>query len=195
MVVLFITGSLLLVLFAFSQGRSTTPETTEAAPSKPAPFRWRFVVLPLTICLLTVAMTAWFYGRLPLEVATRFSSDGSPLGTSTRATVVMWALLPQLLLTMLAFAVAWGATRISALARSVQGAAFSMDTLLLLMGNMVALPQLILGFAMLNTFSYNAYQVRPVPLWTVVIIVAIAGAGIIGAFFISLIRKAMAGNK
>jgi hypothetical protein len=101
----------------------------------------------------------------------------------------MWALLPQFLLALLAFMVAWGVTRIGTLARSAEEAGIKLDNLLLVMGNMIALPQLILGFAMLNTFGYNAYDMRIVPLWAVVLIIAIAGAVILGAFFITTIRK------
>jgi uncharacterized membrane protein len=147
------------------------------------------VVLPLVIFVLVVAMVVWFYGKLPQEVASRFASDGTPSVWTTRGTLIMWALLPQFLLTLLAVMVAWGVTRIGVLARSMEEAGIKLDNLLLVMGNMIALPQLILGFAMLNTFGYNAYQIRIVPLWAVVLIIAIAGAVILGAFFITAIRK------
>jgi uncharacterized membrane protein len=194
--VAFIIGSLLLVMYAFTRVQAPgVSKSAEPPVSSSSPFRWRFVALPLLICLLTFAMVAWFYTKLPDDVASRFAADGSPLGVVAKNILVMWAIIPQLLLTMLALAVAWGATRLSTLTGNMSGVRFGMDTLLLVMGNMVALPQLILGFAMLNTFSYNAYQVRPVPLWAVVIIVAIAGAVILGAFFIGALRKALEGNK
>ena len=105
----------------------------------------------------------------------------------------MWALLSQLLLTLLALLVAWSVTRLGALLKSGEASRMRLDTLLLVMGNMVVLPQLILAFAMLNTFGYNAYQSRLVPLWAVVIVVVIAGAIILGAF-LSPVHKIMAGD-
>jgi hypothetical protein len=187
---LFIFGSLLLVIFVFSQTKSLTPEKAkESVTAKPMPFPWKAVMLPLIIALSIVVMVLWFYGKLPQEVASRFASDGTPSVWTTRGTLIMWALLPQFLLTLLAVMVAWGVTRIGVLARSMEEAGIKLDNLLLVMGNMIALPQLILGFAMLNTFGYNAYQIRIVPLWAVVLIIAIAGAVILGAFFITAIRK------
>jgi uncharacterized membrane protein len=187
---LFIFGSLLLVMFVFNQAKSLTPEKAkDSVVAKSSPFPWKAVMLPLVILLLVVVMVLWFYGKLPQEVASRFAADGTPSTWTTRGTLMMWALLPQLMLTLLAVMVAWGVTRIGALGHSAEEAGIKLDNLLLVMGNMIAIPQLILGFAMLNTFGYNAYQVRIVPLWAVVLIIAITGAVMLGAFFITTVRK------
>ena len=187
---LFIFGSLLLVMFVFNQAKSITSEKAkEPTAVKPSLFPLKAVMLPLVILLLVVVMVLWFYGKLPQEVASRFATDGTPSAWTTRGTLMMWALLPQLMLTLLAVMVAWGVTRIGALGHSAEEAGIKLDNLLLVMGNMIAIPQLILGFAMLNTFGYNAYQVRIVPLWAVVLIIAIAGAVMLGAFFITTMRK------
>ena len=57
------------------------------------------------------------------------------------------------------------------------------------MGNMVALPQIILSFAMLDIFSYNAYQTRIMPLWIFALIVMVLGGIVLGVFFFSVIRR------
>jgi len=57
------------------------------------------------------------------------------------------------------------------------------------MGNMVALPQIILTFAMLDIFLYNAYQVHLIPLWVFALIVIIAGGVILGTFLIQALRQ------
>jgi uncharacterized membrane protein len=189
--VLFIVGSLLLVLSIFSQAKSLTQEKTPEMPAvNPLPFPWKAVIFPLIILLLSVVMVVFFYNKIPQEAGSRFTSDGIPTDWTTRSTLVMWAILPQFLLTLLALMVCWGVTRIGSLARSAEEAGIKLDSLLLAMGNMIALPQLILGFAMLNTFGYNAYQTRLVPLWAVVLVIIIAGTVILGAFFITIIRKA-----
>jgi len=185
---LFIFGSILLVMLAFGQVR-TMPGEKPTEPAKPVPFRWRAVLLPISILVLVAAMCAWFAGKLPVQPASSFTADGMPSTFVSRSTLILWALLPQLLLTLLALMVAWGMTRIGGLLRSTEESGVKLENLLFIMGNMVALPQLILGFAMLNTFGYNAYQTRIVPLWAVVIIVVIVGAVILGGFFISTIRK------
>ena len=57
------------------------------------------------------------------------------------------------------------------------------------MGNMVALPQIILGFAMLDIFLYNAYQIDILPLWIFALIVLVLGGIILGVFFIILVIR------
>jgi hypothetical protein len=39
------------------------------------------------------------------------------------------------------------------------------------MGNLLALPQLIVFFAMLDIFSYNSYQIHLMPMWIFLLIV------------------------
>jgi hypothetical protein len=180
---LFIFGSILLVMIAFGQARMGAGEKTPE-PAKSARFRWRAVPLPVIILVLVAGMCAWFYGKLPARPASSFAVNGMPFAFVSRGTLMMWALLPQLLLTLLALMVAWGVTRLGALLRSGEASLMRLDNLLLVIGNMVALPQLILAFAMLNTFGYNAYQARLVPLWAVVIVVVIAGAIILGVFYL-----------
>jgi membrane-bound ClpP family serine protease len=61
--------------------------------------------------------------------------------------------------------------------------------MLLLMGNMMALPQIILGFAMLQVFSYNAYQIQLMPLWAFALLVMGLGGIILGVFFTLAVRQ------
>ena len=61
--------------------------------------------------------------------------------------------------------------------------------LLPLMGNLVALPQIVLTFAMLDFFLYNAYQIRLIPLWIFTLIVLVLGAIILITLFILIIRR------
>ncbi len=58
------------------------------------------------------------------------------------------------------------------------------------MGNMVALPQIILCFAMLDIFSYNSYQIHIMPLWVFALIIMGLGGIILGVFFIRAIQQA-----
>jgi len=60
------------------------------------------------------------------------------------------------------------------------------------MGNLVALPQLIIGFAMLDIFSYNSYQRHIMPMWIFLLItlgLATIGLGIFFAPIVSKIRR------
>jgi hypothetical protein len=56
------------------------------------------------------------------------------------------------------------------------------------MGNMVALPQIVLGFAMVDIFVYNAYQIHLPPLWIFAVIFMVGGGIAIGVVFVRAIR-------
>jgi hypothetical protein len=57
---------------------------------------------------------------------------------------------------------------------------------------MIALPQLVLAFAMLAIFSYNSYGIYLMPLWVFALIVMGLGGIILGAFFFLAIRQILA---
>ncbi len=182
-------GAVLLVLLRSSPetaGDRTSPPATEVPNLV---FRWRYAILPLAVLVLTIALVAYFYRLLPEEVVYRVGSDSSPDKTMTRGSIVLWALLPQLLLTLLSLAVAWGITKLSTTFKQMEGFGINLNTIALTMGNMIALPQAILFFAMLDIFSYNSYEFRILPLWVIALIIMALGAVILGIFFIRTIRQ------
>ena len=165
-----------------------TVETVVEAPA----FRWRYIALPLVVLILTVAMVGYFYRLLPPEVAYHFQSDGSPDQWLSRSTIVLWALLPQFFLTILAGAITWGLTKLGSVSSDVAAIMAKLGRLLLVMGNMVAIPQIILCFAMLDIFSYNSYQVHILPLWVFALIVMVVGAIVLTVFFFQTVRQTWA---
>ena len=152
-------------------------------------FRWRYIALPLVILVLTIALVAFFYHLLPSEVVYSSGPDDSTVETVSRGLVVIWTLLPQFLLTLFALATVWGITKLGPVLKQMEGFAISLDTIALAMGNMIALPQAILFFAMLNIFSYNSYEFRILPLWVIALFVMTLGTVILGIFFIRTIRQ------
>jgi len=158
-------------------------------------FHWSYIILPVVILLLSVILTAYFYHRLPVEVAYHFQSDGSPDRWLSRGAIILWTLLPQLLLTLLAGVIIWGITRLSALFRQSESTGIKLEKILLVMGNMIALPQIILCFAMVDIFSYNSYQTHLPPLWVFALIVMGVGGIILGIFFLQAIRQAWGVSK
>ena len=76
-----------------------------------------------------------------------------------------------------------------------QGAVVSPEMTITVMGNMVVLPQIIFFFAILDVFSYNSYQIHPLPLLAVSLIVVGGGAVILGVFFIRALMRVLAANK
>ena len=105
----------------------------------------------------------------------------------SRGAIIAWMLTPQFFLTLLAGVLAWGMIKL--ITQFQRTASRWVEKLLSLMGNMIALPQLILGFAMLDIFSYNSYQIHLMPLWVFALIVMGVGGVILGIFFTLAIRQ------
>jgi len=152
-------------------------------------FRWRYVALPLLFLLLSLGLAIYFYPRLPGELAYHFKG-GLPDRWLSRVAVIAWLLVPQFLLTVLGAALVMGIIRLgNRFPRTTNKRAGKM---LLLMGNMVALPQSVLTFAMLAIFSYNSYGMYLMPLWVFALMVMGLGGIILGAFFFLAIKQALA---
>ncbi len=158
-------------------------------------FHWSYILLPAVILLLSIILTVYFYHRLPVEVAYHFKSDGLPDRWLSREAIILWTLLPQLLLTLLAAAFTWGITRLGARFRQPESAVVKSERIILLMGSMIALPQTILCFAMADIFSYNSYRIHLLPLWVFALIVMGVGGIILGIFFLQAIRQVWGTSK
>ncbi len=156
---------------------------------KAIPFRWRYIALPVAILLLSAALAVGFYHLLPDEISYRFK-DGSPGGWVGRGAFLAWTLAPQLFFALLSAAIVWGAARLSALFRQAESNRAGLGKILALMGNMVALPQVIICFAMLDVFLYNSYQIHLMSLLTLALIVMGLGMVTLGLAFALAIRQA-----
>jgi len=185
--VLLVLGGGVALWFVFRHRRAPG-KAASAAKVNPAAsaraFRWSYIILPLAVLLLTVILAAYFYRLLPLQVGYHFQADGSPDRWLGRGTLLLAMLLPQFLLALVAGGIAVAVTRLGVIVQSGQPAGSPMRSIISLMSNMVALPQIILGFAMADIFSYNAYQVHLLPLWVFALIVMLVGGIILGIFFI-----------
>ncbi len=157
-------------------------------------FRWSYAAVPLTVLLLIVAMTAYFYHLLPTEVAVHFE-NGAPDGWLSRQAILILALLPQLLLALVGLALAWVTTRLVARSWPPEGTKTIPRTIVALMGNMVALPQIVLGFAMADIFVYNAYQIHLPSVWILALVVMVVGGIVIGVVFTRAIRRERAARR
>jgi len=184
---LFALGGGVGIWFVFHTRRLAQGAKTEKAAR--LPFRWRYIILPVTILLLSIILAAAFYHQLPTEVAYHFKLDGSPDRWLSREVIMAWVLLPQLCLALLAGAIVRGVIKLGILSQQNKGN-LRPEGLLSLVGNIVGLPQFIICFAMLDIFSYNSYQTHIMPLWLFILTIMGLGGIILGVFFILLIRRA-----
>jgi uncharacterized membrane protein len=154
-------------------------------------FRWGYVMAPLAVLLLSVILSAYFYHLLPAEVAYHFELDGTPDRWLGREMTLVLALLPQLFLTLLACGVTWGAAVLSNRFGQV-GGKVRPESVVLFMGNLIAVPQLIIGFAMVDIFSYNSYQIHIMPMWIFLLAIlglVTIGLGILGVLIFLKVRE------
>jgi len=99
-------------------------------------------------------------------------------------------LAAQFLFVFLAGAMTWGITRLGFLSKQTENMWIKPERILTFMGNILALPQIIVGFAMLDIFSYNSYQFHIMPLWLFALAIMGLGLLLLGIFFIPDFRKA-----
>jgi len=150
------------------------------------PFRKKYIALPVVVLVISVIVVAVFYRMLPAELAYRFE-DGAPAGWLSRSALIFGGLLAQVVLTVLAVAVVGVTIRIGARFSAMLTPA--VGKMLVIMGNMVALPMIVLVFAMLNIFSYNAYQVRLMSPLAFALLVAALGLIVLGVLFSVAVRQ------
>ena len=162
----------------------------EAVPAGGLPFRWSYVILPVAFLLLAILLSAYFYYQLPTEVATHFKLDGTPDRWLSREMTMVWVLAPQFFLVLMAGAITWGTTKMGSLFKMTEGTGVKPERILLFMGNVIALPQLILCFAMLDIFSYNAYQRHIMPMWLFLLIILGLATIALGVLLVITILKA-----
>jgi len=164
---------------------SSAEPVKKTNPAKKITFRWKYIFLPVVFLFLSVILAAFFYRLLPVEVAYHFQNN-VPDKWLGRGAFIAWLVIPQFFFTLLSFIV----VRLVLLGSHYWPAEDTpMNKLLPVMGNMVALPQIIFLFAMLDFFLYNAYQIRLIPLWIITLIVMILGGAVLGVFFIRIIRQ------
>ncbi|MDO9579346.1 MAG: hypothetical protein Q7J06_02100 [Bacteroidales bacterium] len=153
-----------------------------------AGFRPGYFILPLAVFLLSVAITAWFYPKLPAELAFSFRLDASTMTHFTRGLAPVLMLLPQLVLALPLAVITWGITRMDLTSKDKTNLRTMLERTLLLIGNMVALPQIIICFALADIFSYNAYGRHLMPLWLFGAIILVTGVFFLSSLFYGAMR-------
>lgn len=179
--------------FIFRRRRVTRRKepATQTTPKKDIlPFHWSYIILPVAILLLSIILSAYFYRLLPHEVAYYFKDDGTPDKWLSREMMLVWGLIPQIFLTLLAGTLTWGVTKLGPLFKQIENTLIKPEGILLFMGNIIALPQIVLCFVMFDIFSYNSYQTHIIPMQ--VFLLAILGLATIslGVFLTFALSKA-----
>jgi uncharacterized membrane protein len=142
-------------------------------------FRWTYIVLPASLFLLSLVLAACFYSFLPSDIAYHFQND-TPDKWLSRGAFVGWMVVPQVFFTLLSFVVV---RLVMFASRYLPAGITPLPALLPIMGNMMALPQLVLIYAMLDFFFYNIHHINLMPLWVFTVIVLVLGAVVLVMLF------------
>jgi hypothetical protein len=133
------------------------------------------------LLIIAVILAAVYYGRLPAETAYRFSG-GVPVKWLGRGSVLAWALGLQLVFVLLSVAMTLMVTGAS---RRLQITETPLHRrLFTIIGNVVALPQIIIAYGTLAIFLYNIYGQTLPPLWVIALVVMLAGGVVLAALFV-----------
>jgi heme/copper-type cytochrome/quinol oxidase subunit 2 len=156
--------------------------------------RFSYFMLPVIILLLSVVAVIFFYPKLPETVNLR--PDSGDAANISRFVAVLWAIIPQMLMALIAMVITYGTTKIRALfAQESETGVKQLENILLVMSNMVIIPQLILLVAMLNIFSYNSFQTNISFVWWISLAVIFIGIAFLSVFFVRTIQKMSKQNK
>jgi len=156
--------------------------------------RLSYIIGPLAVLLLSLALAAYFYHLLPEELACHFELDGTPDRWLSREVTTLWMLLPQLVFVLVAWCIALGVTRLSRRFGQIKGSGVRAEKVVLFMGNLIALPQLLLCFAMVDIFSYNLYQGHIMPMWVFPLVILGLVTIALGVFLVYIFSRVRGGR-
>ena len=173
----------MIIFFRQVNAISHTEPAQKTAGKRVKTFRLTYILLPVALCLAAIILAATFYNRLPPEVVYRYP-DGPSI---SRGAIIAWLVIPQFILALIGIALSGVGAMITH--KNEPSDRARIMKILIAMGNMVALPQLILLFALLDILLYNAYQIRLIPLWIVIVVVMLIGSIILGIFFLQTLKQ------
>ncbi len=148
-------------------------------------------MLPVIILVLSIVLTAFFYGRLPDELAYNFKFGDAPDNSISRTAALLLMFVPQILIVVFSAVSTWGIIKLSSMFRKAEGAIVKPERMLMMMGNMLTLPQIILCFAIVDIFSYNSYQTHLMPLWLFALIVMVVASIALGIVLLQAMKTAI----
>jgi len=163
---------------------SPSEKLNETNPEKLA-FRWMYIILPVALLVISLILTAIFYRLLPEAVAYHFQNS-TPDKWLNRGAITAWLVLPHIFCAVFAFIIVRMAMFST---RYYQAEDTPIKKVIPVMGNMIALLQIIVVFAALDIFLYNVYEIKLMPLWIFALIVLVLGVLVLGVFFIQTMRQ------
>ncbi|RJO61231.1 MAG: hypothetical protein C4542_06910 [Dehalococcoidia bacterium] len=131
-------------------------KTTDTVVKEKSPlaFRFSYILLPCLLACVCIVLATVLYSRLPAELGLRFKSDGTPLSLLNKGTFVALMLGLQVGVAATAFFIALIFLKLAGIMARNSVLPVNLPGFIFLMSNMLLLPQLILGYLMLDSFIY-----------------------------------------
>ena len=150
-------GAIWVGLFLRRRKIPTRQITSATTAQQPLKFRWVYLIIPVFLLVVCVAIVLLTYPSLPENVAYRFSTSGLPNSYFTKTTFIALMLGAQIFILMLVGILALGIVQFGNSLLKKSALQFNAHGVLWLMTNMLVLPQVILAFILLDS-SYYALQ-------------------------------------
>lgn len=146
-------------------------------------FEWKYITLPLIIFIISIVIAAMFFFQLPDEVAYRFTSGGAAESWMGKIPITSILLGVQFVIIAMVIIII---KAIVGFGKAIEQTSpnFNPDRFMLLIGNIAALPQLVLAVVMFDIFSFNIIDKHVLSIWVIILVLAISSAVVLTAFFI-----------
>jgi uncharacterized membrane protein len=146
-------------------------------------FEWKYITLPLIIFIISIVIAAMFFFQLPDQVAYRFTSGGAAESWMGKIPLMGILLGVQFVIIIMVIVII---KAIVGFGKAIEQTSpnFNPDRFMLLIGNIAALPQLVLAVIMFDIFSFNVIDKHVLSIWLIILILAISSAVVLTAFFI-----------
>lgn len=158
-------------------------------------FRFSYVLLPCLLACVCIVLAGGFYSRLPAELGLRFQSDGTPLDLLSKGMFVALMLGLQVGAAATAFFIAAIFLKLAGIMARNSVLPVNLPGFIFLMSNMLLLPQIILGYLMLDSFIYGLDGTHPLSLGIFALWVVGMGTIILFIMFGRLLVQLRSGNK
>ncbi len=120
--------------------------------------------MPVLLALACVALTVFVYRQLPVELGLRFQSDGTPLSLLSKRTFVTIMLGFQFGAVITSFIIAVVFLKFASIMARNSQLPVNLTGFIFLMSNMLLLPQIILGYLMLDSYLFGLRGTHSIPL-------------------------------
>jgi uncharacterized membrane protein len=181
------------ILLLLRRGKlSAAGQKTAPPPGDPDGlyFRWSYVAIPIFLLLFCLAVAAIVHPSLPESVAYRFSSAGVPTSFLPRAAFTAIMLGAQAFITLAVVGLAFGIVSFGRRMLGKSALAFNVHGMIWLMTNMLALPQIILAFILLDSSFYALQGSHIMAPWLFSLITVGLGSLVILFVFVQVFKQA-----